>query len=50
MPKTASEVLVSHMLIKASPDVVWSWVSDPSKLPTMYPDWVSEVALATANR
>ncbi len=42
MLATPNNIHVSQVLINAPMDIVWGWVSDPSKFPTIYPNWIRE--------
>lgn len=50
MPATPDDVHISQVLINAPSDAVWTWISDPSKFSTIYPNWISKVTCVSANR
>lgn len=34
---------VSSVFVDAPFDIVWAWITDPLRFPTIYPNWTSEV-------
>lgn len=42
--RNRKDTYVSEIIVNKPYDVVWGWVSDPLKYPTIYPNWLKTVS------